>query len=57
MAFKNELRICLVTQVLFIIFKGIGILKFSWWLVLMPVWLPVVLLIGLFLLGIIAGWI
>lgn len=35
--------------IVFIVLKLIGIIKWSWWLVLAPIYLPIVLIIAVFI--------
>lgn len=37
--------IIIVAQVLFIYFKFIGVIPWSWWWVLIPIWMPIAIVV------------
>lgn len=42
---SKGLRLCDVLAVVFIVLKLIGVIDWSWWWVLAPVWIPVIIVV------------
>lgn len=42
-------------QIVLIVLKLVGVINWSWWIVLIPVWITVLLVVGLIVLAIIAS--
>lgn len=44
-SFSKGLGLCDVLAVVFIVLKLIGVIDWSWWWVLAPVWIPVIIVV------------
>lgn len=49
---RSGLEICDVLAIVFIVLKLLGVIKWSWWWVLSPIWIPIIIVLVLY--GIIA---
>lgn len=45
---RYGLGICDVLGIVFIVLKLLGVIDWSWWLVLAPIWIPVVIVLVLY---------
>ena len=50
---SKGLGVCDVLAVVFIVLKLIGVIDWSWWWVLAPVWIPVIIVVIVFIVAII----
>ena len=50
---KSGLNLTAVLFIVFLVLKLTGEIDWSWWWVTSPLWIPVVAVIGLFLLGVV----
>lgn len=42
-----------VLLIIFIVLKIVGVINWSWWWVLCPLWIPIVLVVGVVLVGLV----
>lgn len=47
---------CGLLTIVFIVLKLIGVISWSWWWVLAPIWMPTVLVVFIFLIAILCGY-
>ena len=45
---RYGLGICDVLGIVFVVLKLLGVIDWSWWLVLAPIWIPVVIVLVLY---------